>query len=270
MDQGSHTDTIADAARENIIVGIDADRAIVSINRIEKRNALSLSMWRQLSKTFTVLGKNRQIRTIILTGAGNSFCAGADISEFAKLRASEQQILDYESAVSACNEAIATVPKPTIAVVNGHCMGGGCGIAMACDFRYAHPSSTFGIPAARLSIIYGTDSTRRLLALVGPSAAKQILYSAQTFDAHKALGMGLIDQMCNDPLAKAQEFCAQLAKSAPLTISATKTLIDGMAAGETLSPATVHHIMSQALKSKDYQEGRMAFMEKRPPVFHGL
>ena len=254
---------------DNVVVHIEASTAIVSINRIEKRNALTLSMWRYLTDVFTSLGDNREVRAIILTGAGNSFCAGADISEFAEVRATAEQIVEYERAVDACNDAIAATPQPTIAVINGYCMGGGCGIAMACDFRFSHFSSVFGIPAARLSIVYGLGGMRRLLALVGLPAAKRILYSAQPFDARKALAIGFIDQLENDPLAKAQEFCALLAKNAPLTISGTKVLMDAMAMGETPSTNTVRDVMDQAFHSNDYREGWMAFLEKRPPVFHG-
>lgn len=269
MGHKSAIDRRSSAHSDNIVIDIDASTAIVAINRIEKRNALNLSMWRYLTEAFTSLGANGQVRTIILTGAGNSFCAGADISEFAQVRSTAQQIADYETAVEACNEAIAATPKPTIAVVNGYCMGGGCGIAMACDFRFSHFSSVYGIPAARLSIVYGVSGMRRLLALVGLPAAKRILYSGQRFDARKALEIGFIDQLDNDPLAKAQEFCALLAQNAPLTISGTKVLLNAMAASETLSAESVSAVMEQAMQSRDYREGCMAFLEKRSPVFHG-
>jgi enoyl-CoA hydratase/carnithine racemase len=269
MDCKQPEDRSPSAAADHIIIDIDASTAIVAINRIPKRNALTLSMWRYLTETFISLSANSQVRAVILTGAGNSFCAGADISEFEQVRSTAQQIEEYEAAVDACTGAIAATPKPTIAVINGYCMGGGCGLAMACDFRFSHFSSTFGIPAARLSIVYGVTGMRRLMALVGLPAAKRILYSAERFDARKALEIGFIDQLDNDPLAKAQEFCALLAHNAPLTISGTKALLDAMATSGLPSADHVADVMAQAMQSDDYREGRTAFMEKRAPVFHG-
>lgn len=269
MGRKSPTDRVENARVDHIVVDINASVAIVAINRIEKRNALTLAMWRYLAEVFTSLGADRKVRAIILTGAGNSFCAGADISEFAEVRSTAEQIVDYETAVEACSAAIVAAPKPTIAVINGYCMGGGCGLAMACDFRFSHFSSVFGIPAAHLSIVYGVGGMQRLLALVGLPAAKRILYSAERFDARKALEIGFVDQLDNDPLAKAQEFCTLLAQNAPLTISGTKVLMDAMAASGTPSASLVQSVMDRALHSKDYREGWMAFLEKRLPVFHG-
>jgi carbon monoxide dehydrogenase subunit G len=133
--------------------------AVVTLNRPNRRNAMSLAMWRDTAQIFNDLGKNPEVRAIILTGAGGNFCAGADISEFAEVRATVQQGTDYELSVDACCDAIAASPKPTIAVVNGFCIGGGCHLAMACDFRFAAPTATFGIPAARLSIVPGAGRT---------------------------------------------------------------------------------------------------------------
>jgi hypothetical protein len=151
--------------------------AFVTLNRPSKRNAVTLSMWRDIARLFGELSGNDAVRAIMLTGAGGNFSVGADISEFASVRDDIALSAEYEVAVDAATEAIAGVVKPTIAVVDGFCLGGGCHLAMACDFRLAKDDASFGIPAARLSIVYGFRSTQRLLALVGVTQAKRILFS---------------------------------------------------------------------------------------------
>src|ERR1700687_4733481 len=157
--------------------------AQVTINRPRQRNAMTRAMWREVAHAFTELGSDPVVRGILLTGAGDDFCAGADISAFAAVRAGPAQSAEYEEAVDRCSEAIAAAPKPTIAVIRGYCLGGGCHLAMACDFRFAVPGATFAIPAARLSIVYGRARRRSLVSLVGLANAKRMLFSAERFDA---------------------------------------------------------------------------------------
>lgn len=244
--------------------------AVVTINRPKMRNCVSLAMWKDLGRIFTELGKDPQVRAIILTGAGGHFCAGADISEFAKVRATVEQGIEYEVAVDDCCDAIANTPKPTIAVVNGFCMGGGCHLAMSCDFRFAATDAQFGIPAARLSIVYGVRGTQRLLSLVGISNAKRILYSAMKFGSAEALRMGFLDRMSADPLRTAQSFAAVMADNAPLTIAGTKVLLNGLSMGMgVLDDDQVNAVVERAVGSEDYRDARQAFVEKRQPVFLG-
>lgn len=161
-----------------IEVEIADNTAIVTLNRAAKRNSVTLAMWREIQTIFTTLGNDRTTREIILTGAGGNFSVGADVSEFDNVRSDLAQSRDCELAVDASSDAIASVPQPVIAVLHGYCLGGGCHLSMACDFRYAHPDVAVGIPAAKLSIVYGVRSTQRLLALVGLTNAKRILYCA--------------------------------------------------------------------------------------------
>jgi enoyl-CoA hydratase/carnithine racemase len=253
-----------------IQVHVEGGIALVTLNRAERRNALTFALWRQLGETFTSLGKQNDVRAIILTGNGTSFCAGADISEFGQVRADAAQALEYEHAYEGCCNAIAATPKATIAAVNGFCMGGGCNVAMSCDFRFAVPAASFAIPAARLSIVYGVAGTRRLLSLVGLSNAKRILYSAEKFDAPRALRIGFIDEIADDALATAYAFAQTLKACAPLTISGSKTMLDALASGNgTLRDEQVQELLAEAAQSFDYSEGRAAFAEKRPPRFRG-
>jgi enoyl-CoA hydratase/carnithine racemase len=154
---------------------LDSRVATVTINRPHVRNAMTLAMWKEMAATFRELGGNRGVRAIILTGAGESFSVGADVSEFDAVRADAAASTTYELAVDSCSDAIAGIPQPVIAVISGYCLGGGCHLSMACDFRFAAPAASLGIPAANLSIVYGVRSTRRLLSLVGITNAKRIL-----------------------------------------------------------------------------------------------
>lgn len=244
--------------------------AVVTLNRPAVRNAMTLAMWQGTAEIFTRLGQDSHVRAIILTGAGRNFSVGADVSEFAKVRSNVVESKAYEVAVDASSDAIANTPKPVIAVLEGYCLGGGCHLSMACDFRYAHADTSIGIPASKLSIVYGVRSTQRLLGLVGLTNAKRILYSANRFSAADAAGMGLIDHVSVDPMADALAFAADIAKLAPLSVEGAKRILTGLSMGpggldEKAAEAFIDHVSA----SEDYEEGRRAFAEKRPPVFRG-
>jgi enoyl-CoA hydratase/carnithine racemase len=244
--------------------------AVVTLNRPAQRNSLTLAMWREIRTIFTSLGNNKTVRAIILTGAGGNFSVGADVSEFREVRSDLAQSKEYELAVDASSDAIANVPQPVIAALHGYCLGGGCHLSMACDFRYAHSDVAIGIPASKLSIVYGVRSTQRLLSLVGLTNAKRILYSADRFSAADAQLMGLIDLVSADPMADAKSFGRSMASVAPLSVQGAKQILNDVAMtigrlDETAANAFIDHVSD----SDDYKEGRAAFAEKRPPVFRG-
>jgi enoyl-CoA hydratase/carnithine racemase len=231
---------------------------------------MTLAMWRDVGRVFGDLSRNAQVRAIMLTGAGGNFSVGADISEFDEVRATGEQSAAYEVAVDACSDAILAAPKPTIAAVSGYCLGGGCHLAMACDFRFADRSASFGIPAARLSIVYGVSSTQRLLALVGLTQAKRILFTGERFDAEQALRIGFVDAVADDATKATQDFARGLARNAPLSIAGAKLMLNALAMGHgALDPAAAQAIIDRANDSEDYREGRRAFAEKREPAFKG-
>ncbi len=254
----------------DIEVATKAGTAVVTINRPSKRNALTLEMWRELTRRFGELGADTAVRAVILTGAGNNFSVGADISEFSTVREDAAQSAEYETTVDLTTEAIASTPKPVIAAVRGYCLGGGCHLATACDFRFAEPGAYFGIPAARLSIVYGVSSTQRLLALVGLTQAKRILYTAARLDADEARRIGLVEETGADALALATTFAATFEEVAPLTVAGAKFILSGLIAGSGgLDVEAAHVLIDRAAASEDYKEGRHAFAEKRSPRFTG-
>ncbi|MEM7749268.1 MAG: enoyl-CoA hydratase-related protein [Pseudomonadota bacterium] len=245
---------------------------VVTINRPEKRNCVSFAMWSELARVFDELSSMPAVRAIILTGAGGSFCAGADISEFDDVRASKEDAERYEHAVEASNEAISKSPKATIAAISGACVGGGCGLALACDFRIVDETAYFAIPASRLSIVYDLGETRNLLNAVGFSKAKEILFTGRRYAAQDALEINLIDRIDGpDGLAAAKAYAEAMRHSAPLTIAGAKTMLDVLSKGDAEERRDeMSEAMARSVESADYQEGVRAFAEKRNPVFRGV
>ena len=164
-------------------------------------------MWQQLADTFSQFTADRDLRAVVLTGEGKDFSVGADISEFEKIRDDRHQSAAYEVAVDACFGAIAALGKPVVAAISGYCLGGGCHLALACDFRFGDRTATMGIPSAKLSIVYGVQSVQRLLAIAGVSNAKRILYSGDRYPAEQANSMGLIDELHEDAGLAAEAVC---------------------------------------------------------------
>jgi enoyl-CoA hydratase/carnithine racemase len=254
----------------DILVTMVDTVAVVTINRPGNRNSMTLSMWQEMAAIFKRLDRDANTRAIILTGAGSDFSTGADIAEFAKVRSDAAQSTAYEVAVDASSDAIQGTSKPTIAVLRGYCLGGGCHLAMACDFRFADNTAQIGIPAARLSIIYGVRSTQRLLSLVGVSAAKRILFSAERFDAEAGLKNGFVDEVSAEVMDAAILFAKTMAANAPLSIAGAKRILNDVAMGlGILDAEAAQKLIEEASNSYDYSEGRNAFAEKRSPNFQG-
>lgn len=244
--------------------------ATVLLNRPASRNAMTLAMWRGAGGIFRDLGADTDVRGIILTGAGHNFSVGADVAEFAAVRGDARAAVTYEAEVDACADAIAAAPQPVIAVLEGYCLGGGCHLALAADFRFATPHAKIGIPSARLSIVYGVRSTQRLLALVGLTQAKRILYGAEHIAGERAHAIGLVDQVAEDPRADARSYLRHLAQNAPLSIRGAKTILTDLSMGPgALDPAHANALIDTAADSVDYAEGRRAFAQKRAPDFKG-
>lgn len=245
--------------------------AVVTIDNPARRNALTLAMWRALGEACVALSGDREVRAVILTGAGDHFSAGADISEFAAVRTGLDAATAYEAAGEACQDALMTLPKPTIAAIGGYCIGGGCGLVTCCDFRVADSSARFAVPAAKLGIVYGLRECQRLFALVGVAQAKRILYGGEQLDAAEAARIGLVDELVEtDSRSAAQDMAERLANNAPLSIAGSKLALNALALGQAEDRAEeIDGMVKSAVTSEDYEEGKRAFMEKRRPKFTG-
>lgn len=257
---------------DDILLEVDAAGiALVTLNRPEKRNAVSLAMWRGLGEMFGALAKRSDVRVVIMTGAGGNFSGGADISEFSKVRNSVEDTHVYSEAGRIATQAIMDLPQPTIAAVHGYGVGGGCGLALSCDIRVGDATTRMGIPAARLSIVYGTLDCGLLLRAVGLANAKLVLYSGRYFPLADCKSMGLIDQVSEQgALAGARELATELATRAPLSQRGAKVVLEALARGEVEQRAAeIDAVQAAAVNSEDYRAARQAFLEKRTPVFQG-
>ncbi|MET8450760.1 enoyl-CoA hydratase/isomerase family protein [Streptomyces sp. NPDC005209] len=230
--------------------------ATVVVHHPAKRNAMTAAMWRSLPPLLDELAAASDVRALVLTGEGATFCAGADIST---LRGSPEEA---QRLAVAAEEALAAFPKPTLAAVRGHCVGGGSQLAAACDLRFAEEGALFGVTPAKLGIVYPSSSTRRLAALVGPATAKYLLFSGELIDAARALRTGLVDEVLPEgELGKrVAEFTRILVSRSQLTQAAAKEFANGRTDRDA-------HWTEQARGSADTAEGVAAFLERRQPRF---
>ncbi|MED5579450.1 MAG: enoyl-CoA hydratase [Nitrospinota bacterium] len=262
-----------DLNTDKMIAEVDGHIGWMIFNNPEKRNAISLEMWEAVEKILSAFEEDKNVRLIVMKGAGDrAFVSGADISQFEKNRADASAAQEYEKISSNAREKLGTLTKPLIAMIQGYCLGGGMGIALQADIRIASDDSQLGIPAARLSIAYGFDSIKRLSDLVGPSFAKHILFTGKRLTAQEALQIGLVNQVTSkDDLEQViRDYANVISENAPLSIMASKFSIDQTREDESKRNMGKISEMSQTcFNSKDYKEGRTAFMEKRKPDFKG-
>ncbi|GAA2719309.1 MULTISPECIES: enoyl-CoA hydratase/isomerase family protein [Streptomyces] len=238
---------------------IDGPTATIRIAHPAKRNAMTTGMWRDLPRLLQRCAADTAVRVLVLTGEGGTFCAGADISSLA----ADGGTLSRDLAVAA-EEALAAFPKPTIAAVRGHCVGGGCQLAAACDLRFAAEDASFGVTPARLGLVYPASSTRRLVELVGPATAKYLLFSAELIDAERALRCGLADEVW--PAQRLDERVAQFACVLAARSQLTQAAAKEFAAGP-VEAGRIAHWARLERGSGEPAEGVTAFLERRQPRF---
>jgi enoyl-CoA hydratase/carnithine racemase len=266
-----HMDT--PTATDKLIARKDGAIGWVIFNNPQKRNAMSLEMYEATAAAMESYAKDPEVRVVILKGEGDkAFISGADISQFKDRRGTLEQVRAGEVISEGCNRAIRECPKPVIAMIRGYCMGGGAGIAVACDMRFASDDSRFGVPAAKLSVGYRFAGIRRLAELVGPAYTAEIFYTGRQFSAQEALQMGLVNRVL--PAAELEQYvldyAATLAGNAPLTLRAVKQcLIELRKDPADRDLDLCQKLVEDCFASQDYVEGRTAFMEKRKPVFKG-
>ncbi|MEJ1200040.1 MULTISPECIES: enoyl-CoA hydratase/isomerase family protein [unclassified Streptomyces] len=230
--------------------------ATVVVHHPAKRNAMTAAMWRALPELLDALAGDPAVRALVLTGEGATFCAGADITTL------REPAEDAQGLAVRAEEALAAFPKPTLAAIRGHCLGGGAQLAAACDLRFAEESALFGVTPAKLGVVYSASSTRRLVALTGPATAKYLLFSGELIDAGRALRTGLVDEVLPEgELGKrVAEFTRALASRSQLTQAAAKEFANGRTDRDAYWAA-------QARGSGDTAEGVAAFLERRQPRF---
>ncbi|MFD7133345.1 enoyl-CoA hydratase/isomerase family protein [Streptomyces sp. NPDC059894] len=239
-----------------LLHGVTDGVATVVLHHPAKRNAMTAAMWRALPPLLDGLAADPGVRALVLTGAGGTFCAGADIST---LQGSPDEA---QGLAVRAEEALAAFPKPTLAAVKGHCVGGGAQLAAACDLRFAEEGALFGVTPAKLGIVYPSSATRRLVALVGPATAKYLLFSGELIDAERALRTGLVDEVLPAGALdeRVAEFTRVLTSRSQLTQAAAKEFVNGRTDRDA-------HWAALARADGETAEGVAAFLERREPRF---
>lgn len=253
----------------DIFLNQNGHTAEIVLNRPLKKNAMTVEMWRQIPGLAAETLKLPALRVLIVRGAGGAFSGGADIAEFPYLYATREAAMENQTTIQAAMRAIEDFPLPTLAAIEGPCYGGGCGLALACDLRFAAKDAKFAITPAKLGLVYGVDDTRRLANAVGLSRAKDILFTGRALDADEALRMGLIDSVHERTQMDqaVHSFVLSLSSASSHSARSTKDILKRLAAGQRHDDDTTRTMFGDAFGGDDFIEGFKAFMERRPPKF---
>jgi enoyl-CoA hydratase/carnithine racemase len=238
------------------------------IDRAEKRNALTRAMWEALPSLLAPLAVDPAVKVLLVTGRGPAFSAGADIGELVSGADPDDPMAEIRDANLQAQIALREFPKPTIAVVRGHCIGGGLELAVNCDFRFAAHGSTFGVTPARIGVVYPPAAIKVLLDLVGPATTKYLLFSGEFLTAQQAELRGLVDRVvaADDIEAEVDGFAAKLVARSQLTIRSVKESVNALLAGDDADAAATKRYQ-ETIASGELAEGVAAFTEKRAPHF---
>ncbi|WP_043462230.1 enoyl-CoA hydratase [Azohydromonas australica] len=247
--------------------------AYLTVSNPAKLNAMTRSMWTALRDAVLALDEIASVRVLVLGGEGTkAFVSGADVSEFGAQRAAAESAADYDAAVLSAQRALQVCSKPTIARLDGICFGGGLGLALACDLRYASSVATFRMPAARLGLGYAYEAMEQLVHALGAPRALELFLTARKFDAMEARRIGVVHDVFQDE-SFAAEFDAvveAVGSNAPLTMRAAKAAIRGVVIPQKPGQrASIDALVRACFASSDYREGQQAFRERRPPRFAG-
>ena len=253
-----------------------SDDAIAHIifNNPERHNAVSLEMWDSVKIALSEFKLKDEIRVLIFSGSGGkSFVSGADISKFEKERGTKETTANYNATLKIVYQIIENYPKPTISMINGHCIGGGLNLAACTDIRIASSKSKFAMPAAKLALGYPFDAVRRLINAVGLAQAKHLMFTGNPISADRALNIGLLQEVIpEDSLSMHVTNLAQtIASNAPMTIASMKFIASQVVCSDPnlQDLEACDTMVNNCFASYDYKEGRKAFMEKRKPIFKG-
>lgn len=234
-----------------------------------KRNALSYEMWSAIPRLVAQVETDKAVSVLIVRGAGDHFSAGADISEFEARRTHPDDVVHYGEIVEQAEKSLLEMHKPSIAMISGYCLGGGCELALACDMRVASSDAILGITAARLGIVYSFLSTYRLVTAVGASYAKYMLTTGAHVPAEEALRARLVDRITDTgDLAKTvKDLALEIDRQSQVSVRGALSIIEKIVEGATSPDREAVQLPLNAARSADYREGVQAFLAKRRPRF---
>ncbi|MXO86734.1 enoyl-CoA hydratase/isomerase family protein [Altererythrobacter aurantiacus] len=243
---------------------LDGDCAHLLIDRPERRNAIDLAMWEEAFILLRQVEANDRLRLLVLRSAnGGTFSAGADLKQMREHRGDPEWAAANQAAINRVQSKLARARCATLAFVEGDCMGGGCGLALACDLRIATSAARFAITPARLGLVYPLHDVKLLTDLVGPGHARRLLFTGMAVDADEALRIGLVEMVAEDYVEVAEAIRA----ASPRSVQAMKRFVQRVLDGEGAEDRQSLDIFAQAFSGPDFAEGARAFAEKRPPKF---
>ena len=253
---------------EGLDLAVAGEIATLTLNQPARRNAVNRVMWRGIPGVLEAVRAARA-KVLILTGAGETFAAGADISEFEQVYADRATAAAYFGEIAAAMDALASFESPTVARIDGPCVGGGLGLALCCDIRIASDRARLGITPAKLGLMYSLADTKRLVDVVGPSRAKDILYTGRILTADEALAIGLVDVVTpvEDLDAAIAAKAEAIAAASQWSARKAKAVVSRILNCQAVDDAETSAWMLDAVAGEDFVEGRDAFLGKRTPRF---
>jgi enoyl-CoA hydratase/carnithine racemase len=253
---------------DEILCTIDDHIATITLNRPEKRNALNSAALRELSATVAGLEQHQDVRVVIIRGAGKAFSSGRDLREMGQQQATGEAPVNIVEVF----HGIETLRHPTIAMVHGDALAGGCELALHCDLRIASAAARFGMPLARLGLVVPFELTCKLVEVIGPAHTRHLLFSAQPVDGKRALEMGMVHEVvpAADLERATYDLARRIAANAPLALAGIKATMQRIVTPyQQIAHDDIDALAQRARQSADAREGVRAMLEKRPPVFRG-
>jgi enoyl-CoA hydratase/carnithine racemase len=254
---------------DEVLCAVDGGVATVTLNRPDKRNAMNMALLAALRARFDELDQNPEVRVVVVRGGGPAFCSGMDLKEMEERRGVPG---DPESDVIEVLQRVERSRHPTIAMVHGDAIAGGCELALHCDLRVAADVARFGMPLARIGLVVPFPLGQKLVEVIGPAHTRHLLFTGQPIDAKRALEIGMVHQVvaAGELESVTSQLAQSIARNAPLALAGIKaTILRSVSLREGIAHADLDEASARARQSADASEGRRAMLEKRRPIFRG-